>query len=84
MTRKPKPVADDRIAKEVAGLDTFLDGRPARQLAMYALGARHALQWVRDARQPDAMNPLRCISLTEYALDLPRVLQFQRGDADDT
>jgi hypothetical protein len=77
MTRKPRPVPDERIAAEIAGLDAFLDAVTARQLAMYALGARQALQWVRDTRQPDPMNPLRMIALTEFALDLPRVIPFK-------
>jgi hypothetical protein len=75
--RKPKPVPDERIAEEIAGLDAFLNGPSSPKLAMYALGARHALQWVRDTRQPDPMNPLRMITLTEYALDLPRVVPFK-------
>lgn len=83
MRRKPTPVHDARIHDEIAGLDAFLDGpAPDRRLAMYALGARQALQWVRDTRQPDPMNPLRMLSLTEYALDLPRVVPFKVPDSE--
>lgn len=83
--RKPTPFTDDRIVAEIDALLAYLDAKPDRRLAMYAMGARQALQWVRDNRQPDPMNPARMISLLDYALDWPRVIPFtipKEGESD--
>jgi hypothetical protein len=80
MTRKPHRIPDERIAAEIAALDTFLDrtgADPDRRMACMALGARTALEWIRDSRKADPMNPMRSISLLVCAFDLPKVLDFK-------
>jgi len=75
--RKPHRVSDERLAEEVAALDAYLASVTLdRRFAMFAMGARTAIEWARDSRRADPMNPMRLLSLTEFALDLPRVVPF--------
>jgi hypothetical protein len=82
--RPPHRVPDERIAEEIAVLDAYLDrtqADPDRRMACMAMGARTALEWIRDSRHADPMNPMRAISLLLCMLDLePKVLPFTRPD----
>ena len=78
--RQRHRVPDERIAEEIAALDAFLDrtrADPDRRMACMAMGARTALEWIRDSRKADPMNPMRAISLLVCAFDLPKVLDFK-------
>jgi hypothetical protein len=81
---KDHRIPDARIADEMAALDAFIDSRRQdgdRRLTCMALGARCALEWVRDSKRADPMNPSRAITLLMVAFDIesPRVLPFTRG-----
>jgi hypothetical protein len=78
--RQPHRVPDARIAEEITALDDYLDrtrNDPDRRMACMAMGARTALEWIRDSRKADPMNPMRAISLLVCAFDLPKVLDFK-------
>lgn len=83
MTRTPHRIPDDRIAAEIVALDAFLDRTqswPDRRMPCMAMGARAALEWIRDSRKADPMNPMRAIDLMVCAFDLPKVLAFTRPE----
>ena len=93
---KAHRVPDERIAEEVAELDALMEhlrgegtsviATNRQRFVVFALGARTALEWVRDSRQANPQTPVTFLRMLALALEVPltpRVRPF-RSPVDDS
>ena len=88
MKRPPPRVSDEQLAAEVTELDAILEAEKARgdvhlRRVVYALGARTALEWVRNSRNANPMKPTTFLDMLNLAEGRAEVLLFKRPDRED-